>query len=59
MSKKNLKNVFKLFFHNEKGTTAIEYSLIASLLSIAVLAAVNSIGLSVSDLFFDKIVALL
>lgn len=59
MSKKNLKNVFKLFFHDEKGTTVIEYSLIASLLSIAVLAAVNSIGLSVSDLFFDKIVALL
>lgn len=38
-------------FDGETGATAIEYALIASLLSIVILAAVIAVGASVTDLF--------
>jgi Flp pilus assembly pilin Flp len=37
------------FFAREDGTTAIEYSLIASFISVAILASLNSIGGSVDS----------
>lgn len=36
--------MFKKFLNNESGATAIEYGLIASLISVAILAALNDFG---------------
>ena len=38
------------------GATAIEYALIAAGISIAVLAAVNTIGTTMNTLYYDKLV---
>ncbi|MAW87887.1 MAG: Flp family type IVb pilin [Phyllobacteriaceae bacterium] len=40
--------MFKRFLKDEKGTTAIEYALIASIISIAIFSAAASIGTSVN-----------
>ena len=37
--------------HTEDGATAIEYGLIAALISIAAIIAFQSLGLNLSDLF--------
>jgi pilus assembly protein Flp/PilA len=37
-------NSVRIFFINELGATAIEYSLIASLVALAILAAVSQLG---------------
>ncbi len=39
------------FFADEKGATAIEYSLIAAGIAIAIIAAVNAVGSSISSKF--------
>jgi pilus assembly protein Flp/PilA len=39
------------FIQDERGTTAIEYGLIAVLLSVAIIAAVSSVGSEVSGMF--------
>lgn len=39
------------FACNEEGTTAIEYSLIASLVSIFIVVGVTEVGISVGDLY--------
>ena len=39
------------FLKNESGATAIEYGLIAAGISIAIIAAVNSIGTSLNEKF--------
>ena len=39
------------------GATAIEYALIASLISILIIAGVTQIGTTVRDAFFNKIAA--
>ena len=39
------------FMTDEHGATAIEYGLIAALISVAILASVVALGNSVSDLF--------
>ena len=39
------------FLKNESGATAIEYGLIAAGISIAIIAAVNSIGTSLNGVF--------
>ncbi len=39
------------FLRDDAGTTAIEYSLIAAGISIIIVASVNAIGGSVSNLF--------
>ena len=36
---------------NERGATAIEYGLIAALISIACIIAFNSLGLNLADVF--------
>jgi len=39
-----MKTVFKLFKKNESGATAIEYGLIAALISIVIILAVSTVG---------------
>jgi pilus assembly protein Flp/PilA len=39
------------FFRDEKGVTAIEYALIASLIVLGIIAAVTSMGGSVQNTF--------
>jgi pilus assembly protein Flp/PilA len=41
------------FLRNERGATAIEYALIASLIGLAIIAAVGAAGTSVSGAFND------
>jgi pilus assembly protein Flp/PilA len=53
--------MFKLlcaFFRDEKGTTAIEYGLIAAGISIVILASVTSIGSSMNTKFTSVSTAL-
>ncbi|TMJ50786.1 MAG: Flp family type IVb pilin [Alphaproteobacteria bacterium] len=39
-----MKRTFLDFLSNEKGATAIEYGLLAAGISLAIIAAVNSVG---------------
>jgi len=39
------------FFNNESGATAIEYALIASLIAVAIVTAVQTVGTKVSTVF--------
>lgn len=41
----------KRFWHGDVGATAIEYGLIAALVSVAAVAALTAIGVSVEALF--------
>jgi len=41
------------FLHDEEGATAIEYGLIASLISIAAIAAFNNVGSKLKSTFND------
>jgi pilus assembly protein Flp/PilA len=47
------------FSRSEGGTTAIEYALIASLIAVAIVSAVQSLGTSIVSTFYDKIVVAL
>ncbi len=47
-----LKDVRK-FFRNESGATAIEYALMASLIAVAIITAVTTLGTKVSNVFFE------
>ena len=42
------------FIRDESGTTAIEYSMIAALISVAAIASMQAVGGSV-DLLFNKV----
>ena len=42
---------FPKLLRDESGATAIEYGLIAALISIACIIAFNSLGLNLSDIF--------
>jgi pilus assembly protein Flp/PilA len=46
-----MKSLVATFWNNERGATAIEYALIAVGLSIVIVAAVNSIGTTLSATF--------
>jgi pilus assembly protein Flp/PilA len=46
-----MKNAIKNFVSNESGATAIEYGLIAVLISVAVIAGAKAIGLSLATTF--------
>jgi pilus assembly protein Flp/PilA len=50
-------NRFKTFLHDERATTAIEYALIASVISMAIIGTVNSTGSALVSNFYDKITA--
>jgi pilus assembly protein Flp/PilA len=44
----------KRFIADEAGTTAVEYTLIASVISIAIVGAAMSLGTTLRDDFFGK-----
>ena len=44
-------NMIRRFLENESGATAIEYALIASGISIAILTAVNNVGSGVKTMW--------
>jgi pilus assembly protein Flp/PilA len=46
-----MQNLFARFANDESGATAIEYGLIASLISIALIAAATTLGKNISDTF--------
>jgi pilus assembly protein Flp/PilA len=46
-----LAQVFRRFLHSEDGATSIEYALIASGISIAILGAVNTLGGNVNAMW--------
>jgi pilus assembly protein Flp/PilA len=48
-----MKSILKSFFADESGATAIEYGLIAAGIALAIIAAVNGVGTSLSDKFGD------
>ena len=41
------------FFKDEEGVTAIEYSIIAALIAVAIITAVTTVGTSVTNTFDD------
>ena len=44
-------SIFARFFNDEAGATAIEYGLIAALISVAIIAAATTLGTSISSTF--------
>ncbi len=56
---RNLVIKTKLFLRSERGTTAIEYALIASLVSVTIIGAVGSIGSNISQNFYEKLIGLI
>jgi pilus assembly protein Flp/PilA len=48
---KRVKAVFSMFATDESGATAIEYALIATGISLAIIVAVNSIGTALNSSF--------
>jgi pilus assembly protein Flp/PilA len=48
-----MQNLFARFAADESGATAIEYGLIASLVSIALIAAATTLGQNISNTFSE------
>ena len=46
-----MKTLFRRFLANESGATAIEYGLIAALISVAAITAMGAVGGGVSNTF--------
>ncbi|SDP85801.1 pilus assembly protein Flp/PilA [Phyllobacterium sp. YR620] len=46
-----MSNLFARFLKDESGATAIEYGLIAALISVGIIAGVRSLGSSLSSTF--------
>lgn len=46
-----MRNTIKRFIENESGATAIEYGLIAALVSVAAIAALQAMGGSLDAMF--------
>jgi pilus assembly protein Flp/PilA len=53
-----MKNVLARFMKDESGATAIEYGLIAALISITIITAATSIGGGIADKFQEVNVAI-
>jgi pilus assembly protein Flp/PilA len=47
------------FCRNERGTTAIEYALIAAGVSITIVAVISTIGSQIMVVFYDKLTNIL
>jgi pilus assembly protein Flp/PilA len=47
----NMTKTIKNFLHNESGATAIEYGLIAALIAVVIIGAVQVVGTSLSTTF--------
>ena len=52
-----MRNFIKNFAQDESGATAIEYGLVATFISIAVIASVQAVGSNLISNFYDEIVA--
>ena len=48
-----MQNLFTRFIEDESGATAIEYGLIAALISVGIIAGAKTIGGEVSNTFND------
>ena len=48
---KTIKNAMQSFWSDEGGATAIEYALIAALVSVAVIAGASALGVNIGGLF--------
>ena len=48
---KNIRNLLKKLHRDEKGATAIEYGLIAALISVAIIAGATALGSKLSATF--------
>ena len=46
-----MSNAFKAFMKDESGATAIEYGLIASLVAVAIVGALSTLGGGLSGMF--------
>lgn len=46
-----LKNIIEIFVKDERGATAIEYGLIAALVSVAAIGALETMGTDLSGMF--------
>jgi pilus assembly protein Flp/PilA len=46
-----MQNLFARFVKDESGATAIEYGLIASLISVAIISAASTLGKNVANTF--------
>jgi pilus assembly protein Flp/PilA len=46
-----MKNLFSRFANDESGATAIEYGLIAALIAVAIIAALQALGTTLSGTF--------
>ncbi len=44
-------DIYRRFLRDERGATAIEYAMIAAGIAVAILAAVNSLGVSVLGMY--------
>jgi pilus assembly protein Flp/PilA len=51
--KENLMTRLQAFLSDESGVTAIEYALIASLIAVFIIVAVQSVGTKVSTVFTE------
>ena len=51
----NKNNHFQNFARDQRGATAIEYGLIAALISVVILAALGSTGLNLGGLYTDSL----
>jgi pilus assembly protein Flp/PilA len=54
-----MRRLFHCFIADQSGVTAIEYGLIAGLISIGIVTAVTTIGTTISANFFGPIAAAL
>ena len=50
-----MRRSFRHFMADERGTQAIEYAVIAVLISIGILGVTRSIGSALTDLFFGPL----
>ena len=46
-----MQNLMSRFWKNESGATAIEYGLIAAGIAVAIIAAVNTLGVTLNNTF--------
>jgi len=46
-----MKELFLRFLKDESGVTAIEYGLLAGLISVTIIASATAVGVSVNDVF--------
>jgi pilus assembly protein Flp/PilA len=56
---RNVRLLLKQFFADNSGATAIEYAMIASGVSIAIVGAVWNLGTAIQTTLYDKIAAAL